>query len=128
MGKDLDLAEDLQGADDGDDGNQHQGRADKRQGYSIELFERWNAVHARGFMELARHTLQGRQKQHHVEADAFECLDDNERNHGGVRQAEPVGAFDAHHVEKAIDAAIGLQQKAPDDGPGHHGHDDRREE
>ncbi len=51
-----------------------------------------------------------------------------DREHRGGGGAQPVRPFDAQQPERAVDAAVVLQQEAPDDGPGDQRHHHRREE
>ena len=94
-GHQVDVVEDLERADHGDDHDDQRGRAEQRPDDHAEDLPARRAFEPRRRLVVARDRLQRGDVEDHVQPDHLDDAGDDDRRHRPVRLAQPVGPVDA---------------------------------
>ena len=132
LGQDVDLGEELEGLDRGDDQHEDVGLPEPRPGHEAEALPGRGAVEACGLVEIARDALQPREIDHHLEAVGLPGREQHDRRHRRARVAEPVDRPAEAEGQEADDlverAGRELEQRSPDHADDRHRGDRRQEQ
>ena len=130
-GEKIDLAEDLERVDDGQDRHEQHRRGQVPELDVEELVRRRRALDLRDLKQLARDIAERGHEQDHVVSEVFPQKQHNNDDHAVIR-FQPVDLVRAEHGQKFVHDAVIVEQHLPDEDDGrdghHHGAEEKRAE